>query len=62
MNHRDVWLYLACILAGFALVSLPTSAFITAGIASFFAIVGAIAIIVFSLVLLYLGVRSLIGR
>lgn len=62
MNHHHVWLYLACILAGFALVNLPTSAFITAGIASFFAIVGAIAIIVFSLALLYFGVRALIGK
>ena len=62
MNNHHVWLYVACVLAGFALVNLPTSAFITAGVASFFAIIGAIAIIVFSLVLLYFGVRALIGR
>ncbi|ASN03534.1 hypothetical protein [Virgibacillus necropolis] len=61
MQHF-VLLYLACILAGFALANLPTSAFVTAGIAGFFQIVGGIAIIVFGLVLLYLGVKALLGK
>ncbi|ASK61499.1 hypothetical protein CFK37_04580 [Virgibacillus phasianinus] len=61
MNHLTL-LYLACILAGFALANIPTSSFITAGLASFFQIIGSIAIIVFGLVLLYLGVRALLGK
>ncbi|KAB2335701.1 MULTISPECIES: hypothetical protein [Bacillaceae] len=55
-------LYLAAILAGFALTNLPTSAVITAGIAQFFGIVGGIAIIVFSIALLYLAVKALINK
>lgn len=61
MQHA-VLLYLACILAGFALANLPTSTFISAGITGFFDIVGGIAIIVFALVLLYLGVKALLGK
>ncbi|WP_079525667.1 MULTISPECIES: hypothetical protein [Halobacillus] len=61
MNHLAL-LYLACILAGFALANLPTSSVITAGIVSFFNIIGGIAIIVFSLALLYLGVKALINK
>ncbi|WNS77289.1 hypothetical protein RRV45_09975 [Bacillus sp. DTU_2020_1000418_1_SI_GHA_SEK_038] len=60
--HSLALLYLACILAGFALIKVPTSAVISAGIASFFHILGGIAIIVFSLALLYLGVKALIGK
>ncbi|WP_404450998.1 hypothetical protein LG329_11690 [Virgibacillus necropolis] len=55
-------LYLACILAGFGLASVPTSAVITAGLAGFFEIVGGIAVIVFGLALLYLGVKALLGK
>lgn len=55
-------LYLACVLAGFALASIPTSSVITAGIASFFQIVGGVAIIVFAVAILYLGVKSLLGK
>lgn len=61
MKH-GVLLYLACILAGFALANIPASSFISAGIASFFGIVGGIAVIVFSLVLLFLGVKALLGK
>ncbi|MFE8695016.1 hypothetical protein ACFYKT_01440 [Cytobacillus sp. FJAT-53684] len=55
-------LYVACMLAGFALINIPTSALITAGVASFFDIVGGIAVIVFAIALLYLGVKALIGK
>lgn len=61
MNHLAL-LYLACILAGFALIKVPTSAIITAAIASFFHILGGIAVIVFALALLYLGIKALIGK
>lgn len=60
--NSSAFLYLACILAGFALVNITTSTVITAGIASFFQIVGGIVIIVFALALLYLGVKSLLGK
>ncbi|QED47669.1 hypothetical protein [Cytobacillus dafuensis] len=55
-------LYLACILAGFALANIPTSVVITAGIANVLTIVGGIVIIVFVLALLYLGVKSFIKK
>ncbi|MFP5105501.1 hypothetical protein ACSU6B_01825 [Neobacillus sp. C211] len=54
-------LFLACILAGFALVNMPTISFL-AGLSSFFHIVGALAILVFSFVLLYQGVKSLFSK
>ncbi|SFA80409.1 MULTISPECIES: hypothetical protein [unclassified Bacillus (in: firmicutes)] len=56
-----VFLYVACILAGFALLDLPSLSFISS-LVTFFDIVGVIAIIVFSFALLYLGVKSLIKK
>lgn len=56
-----VLLYLASILSGFALLKLPGVSFLS-GFSSFFDIVGAIAIVVFSFALLYLGVKGLLGR
>ncbi|NRG45358.1 hypothetical protein [Bacillus sp. CRN 9] len=53
-------LYLAAVLAGFALANLPTSVLITPGIAEFFTIVGGISIVIFSLALLFLGVKALL--
>lgn len=55
-------LYLACILAGFGLTNIPEVGFISAGITEFFSVVGAIAIIVFALALLYLGVKALFNQ
>ncbi len=60
--HQTVLLYLVCILAGFALANIPTSSVITAGIATFFQIIGGIAVIVFSLAILYLGVKTLLDK
>ena len=54
--------YLACLLAGFGLANIPESSVINAGVVSFFEIVGGIAMIVFGIALLYLGVKSLIGK
>jgi hypothetical protein len=59
--HHLAALFLACILAGFALVHLPEISFL-AGLSSFFYIVGALAILVFSLVILYLGVKALFTK
>ena len=53
------YLFLACILAGFALANVPTASILTAGLSSFLAVIGVIAIIIFSLVILYLGIRAL---
>ncbi|WP_264739081.1 hypothetical protein [Cytobacillus firmus] len=55
-------LYLACMLAGYGMTMIPVSAVITSGIASFFSIVGGLAMIVFGLAILYLGVKSMLGR
>ncbi|MCL6571665.1 MAG: hypothetical protein K6T88_08260 [Bacillus sp. (in: Bacteria)] len=54
-------LFLACILAGFALVNLPEIPFL-AGLSSFFHIVGALAILGFSFVLLYKGIKALFTK
>lgn len=55
-------IYLAAILAGYALANLPVSALITPGIAEFFVIVGGIAMIVFALALLYITVKALLNK
>ncbi|MBP2240293.1 hypothetical protein J2Z40_000846 [Cytobacillus eiseniae] len=55
-------LYFLSMLAGFALISVPTSAVITAGVASFLDIVGGIAVIVFAIALLYLGFKALFRK
>jgi len=60
--YQRALLYLACMIAGFGLANIPESSVINAGIVSFFEIVGGIAIIVFGIALLYLGIKSLIGK
>ncbi|KAF0816612.1 MULTISPECIES: hypothetical protein [unclassified Cytobacillus] len=55
-------LYLACMLAGYGLTMVPVSAVITSGIASFFTIVGSLAMIIFGLAILYLGIKALLGK
>jgi hypothetical protein len=59
--ERTANLFLACILAGFALVHMPVIEFLS-GLTSFFHVVGALAILVFSFVLLYLGVKALFTK
>jgi hypothetical protein len=54
-------LFLACILAGFALIHMPTIPFL-AGLSSFFHIIGALAILVFAFALLYQGVKALFKK
>lgn len=56
-----VWIYLASILAGYTLLNLPATSFLS-GLTPFFDIVGVVAMIVFSFALLYLGVKELISR
>lgn len=57
--YQLAWLYLACVLAGFGLTNIPEVGFISTGVTDFFAVVGALSMIVFSLALLYLGVKAL---
>ncbi|WP_026582370.1 hypothetical protein [Bacillus sp. J33] len=55
-------LYLACMLAGYGLTMVPATAVITSGITSFFTIVGGLAMLVFGLAILYLGIKALLGK
>ncbi|WP_099156652.1 hypothetical protein [Virgibacillus ndiopensis] len=52
-------IYLACIVAGFALANVPTSAVITPGIATFLGLIGGLAMVVFAAALLLLGIKIL---
>jgi hypothetical protein len=54
-------LYLASILAGFALLNVPEVSFLSA-LTPVFDFVGALGMIVFSLALLYSGVKGLFGK
>lgn len=60
--YQQALLYVACLIAGFGLANLPTSNVINEGIADFFEVVGGLMITVFSLAILYLGIRSLLNR
>lgn len=55
-------IFLASILAGFALVNLPAVSFLTGSLLTFFDLVGALAILVFSLALLWQGIKALISK
>lgn len=57
--NKIALLYLASILAGFALTITEPVSFINAGIINFFHIIGVLAMIVFSLAILIMGVRAL---
>ncbi|MCA1321421.1 hypothetical protein LC085_16065 [Bacillus tianshenii] len=54
-------LFLACILAGFALIRVPLTGTLAA-LDPIVAIIGVISILVFSIVLIFYGVRSLISK
>ncbi|EIJ81356.1 hypothetical protein PB1_00385 [Bacillus methanolicus PB1] len=56
-----VWIYLASVLAGYTLLNLPATSFLS-GLTPFFDFVGVVAMIVFSFALLYTGVKELISR
>jgi amino acid transporter len=57
MKHVAL-LFFVGILAGFALVHLPAISFLS-GLFPFFHIVGALAVLVFALALIYMGVKAL---
>ncbi len=55
-------LYLACILAGYALIKTAGLAFVTGGFAAFITAVGVSAMLIFAAALLFLGLKALFGR
>jgi hypothetical protein len=57
-----VTLFLACILAGFALTNLPSNLSFLSDLGNLFNIIGALSMIVFSFALLYQGVKGLIKK
>jgi hypothetical protein len=59
---RLIFLFLASILAGFALVRMPLEGTFLASIEPFTTVVGVLAILVFSFVLIYNGVKSLFNK
>ena len=61
MNQVSL-LYLACILAGYALANLPSSALVTDEISNVSTIIGGIVMIVFAVALIIQGVKTIIQR
>ena len=59
---RFILLMLASILAGFALLKVPLAGTFLAGIAPITNIIGILAILIFSLVLIFKGLISLLGK
>jgi len=63
-NHMEKMsiLFLACILAGFALIKVTEYDNVLTSLHSVFTLVGAITIIVFSFVLIFKGILALLGK
>lgn len=59
---KYVFLFLACILAGFALIKVTAYDTVLVSLHSVFTLVGAITIIVFSFVLIFKGILALLGK
>ncbi|MFZ2463009.1 MAG: hypothetical protein WAW77_05190 [Caldibacillus thermoamylovorans] len=59
---RHVLLFLAAVLSGFALVKVPLSGTVFAAFTPFTSLIGVLAIIVFSLVLIIKGILALIRK
>ncbi|MBA2875443.1 hypothetical protein [Thermaerobacillus caldiproteolyticus] len=57
-----VFLFLACILAGFALINLPLAGSALAAIQPITSLIGILAILVFSLVLIFKGIIALVDK
>lgn len=60
--YQRALLYVACVLAGFGLAHVPTSTVTNDSVVSFFEVIGGITIIVFSLALLYMGIKDLFRK
>ncbi|MEK4485494.1 hypothetical protein MHH81_07790 [Psychrobacillus sp. FSL H8-0484] len=59
---RFILLMLACILAGFALLKVPLAGTFLAGIEPITNIIGILAIVIFSLILIFKGLVALVGK
>ncbi|WP_335869397.1 hypothetical protein [Bacillus sp. 2205SS5-2] len=59
---RPYFLLLACILAGFALLEIPLEGTFLESIEPVTTIIGIFAILIFSLYLIYKGLRALAGK
>ncbi|MGM7720986.1 hypothetical protein [uncultured Metabacillus sp.] len=57
-----IFLYLAAILSGFALIKVPLAGTFLASIAPFTTVVGVLTVLVFSAVLIYKGIRYLFSN
>lgn len=61
MMNQLALLYVVGIVAGYALTLLEPVSFINADIVNFFHVIGVIAMIVFSLATIWLGIKSLVN-
>ncbi len=61
MDNR-IFLFLASILSGFALIRVPLADSFLESVSPFTDILGILTVLVFSLVLIYKGVRSLFSK
>ncbi|GIO27251.1 hypothetical protein [Ornithinibacillus bavariensis] len=62
MLDRIVSLYIAAILAGFALAFVPVSALITAQFKSILILVGGIIIVIFAIAIILLALKALLEK
>ncbi len=60
--HKSPWIYLACILAGFALIKVPVKFTFLSSLSHAIFVIGVITVLVFSFVLIYLGLLALFGK
>ncbi|MDQ0154869.1 hypothetical protein [Robertmurraya andreesenii] len=59
---RFIFLMLACILAGFALIKVPLSWSFFASLHPIIHFIGVLAVLIFSLVLIYKGIMAILGK
>ncbi|MEH7380682.1 hypothetical protein V7138_09405 [Bacillus sp. JJ1533] len=59
---KYIFLFVACILAGFALIRVTAYDTVLVSLHSVFNLVGAVTIIVFSFVLIFKGILALLGK
>jgi hypothetical protein len=60
--EKSYLLMLACILAGFALIRVPLGGTFLASLSPITSLIGILAIVVFSLFLIFKGVMALLGK
>jgi hypothetical protein len=57
-----IFLFLACILSGFALIRVPLDGTFLASLSPFTTVVGLLTVLIFSLLLIYKGVKYLFSK